>query len=184
MSATKKITKENIISAALEIIKTSGMSALNARALAGGLGCSTRPLYLTFGGMGGVRTAAIERINEIYQGYIKREIESGQYPVYKAYGMGYVKFARGESEFFKFLFMRDRTREQTAEDNIDEIVSVIVKVTGLDRERAKLFHLENWIFVHGIAVMLATAYIDFDEELISKMLTDMFEGLKTRFGRE
>lgn len=184
MSAVKKISRENIISAALEIIKRDGMSALNVRALAKALGCSTRPVYLTFGGMDGVKAAAVERINEVYQDYINREVESGAYPPYKAYGMGYIKFARGESEFFKYLFMRDRTRERTEDDGLDEIISMIVKATGLDRERAKLFHLENWIFVHGIAVMLATAYIDFDEKLIGSMLTDMFEGLKARFGRE
>lgn len=37
---------------------------------------------------------------------------------------------------------------------------------------------------HAPCLSYATGYIDFDEELISSMLTDTFEGLKTRFGRE
>lgn len=184
MSAVRKISRENIISAALKIIKRSGMAALNARALAKELGCSTRPVYLTFGSMDNVKAAAVERIKRVYRNYLDTEVSSGAYPPFKAYGMGYIKFARGESEFFKYLFMRDRSGEPADDENIDEIISVIVGATGLDRERAKLFHLENWLFVHGIAAMLATGYIDFDEELISSMLTDTFEGLKARFGRE
>lgn len=184
MAAVKKITEEAIIGSALEIIRGGGMSSLNARTLAGSLGCSTRPIYLTFGGMDGVKGQAVERITQTYQGFLKREVESGRYPPYKAYGMAYIRFAREEREFFKYMFMRDRTRESGGEDDISEVISAVMKSTGLGEERAKLFHLESWIFVHGIAVMLATAYIDFDEELISKMLTDMFEGLKVRFGRE
>ena len=183
MAALKKFSEEAIVGAALELIREGGMGSLNARSLARALGCSTRPLYLTFGSMDEVKMRAVAHIQKVYQGFLKREVESGKYPPYKAYGMAYIRFARKEREFFKYMFMRDRTRESGGDD-ISEVISAVIKSTGLSEERAKLFHLESWIFVHGIAVMLATAYIDFDEELISKMLTDMFEGLKVRFGRE
>lgn len=182
MAAVKKISREAIISAALKLIRDGGMGSLNARSLASALGCSTRPVYLAFGSMDGVKECAAARIKEVYQGYLKREAESGRYPTFKAYGMGYIRFARDEKEFFKFLFMRDRTDESIVEEDIGFIISAITAGTGLDKERAKLFHLESWIFVHGIAAMLATSYIDFDEEFISGTLTDMFEGLKARFG--
>ena len=181
MAAVKKFSEEAIVSAALKLIREGGMSSLNARSLAGSLGCSTRPMYLAFGSMNEVRARAVGQIKRVYGGYIKRETESGRYPPYKAYGMAYIRFAREEREFFKYLFMRDRTGEDGGEDDISEIIAAVVKSTGLDEERAKLFHLESWIFVHGIAAMLATSYFELDEELISKMLTDMFEGLKARF---
>ena len=182
MAAVKKIAKESVVAAALEIIRDGGVSALNARALAARLGCSTRPIYLAFGSMEKVTEAAHGRIFGVYQGYLSAEVNSGRYPVYKAYGMAYIRFARQEREFFKHLFMRDRTRESGVDDDISDVIAAVMKSTGLDEERAKLFHLESWIFVHGIAVMSATSYIDFDEKLISEMLTDVFEGLKARFG--
>ena len=55
--------------------------------------------------------------------------------------------------------------------------------TGLCNEEGKLFHLEMWAVVHGLAVMAATDYVDLDEELISTMLTDTFQGLKSRFSK-
>lgn len=181
MAAIKKISEEAIINAALEIVRSGGMGSLNARSLARALGCSTRPVYLAFGGMDEVKSRAAEKIKETYEDYLRREAESGRYPPFKAYGMGYIKFAREEKEFFKFLFMRDRTGESIVEEDISDILWAVMKSTGLDEKRAKLFHLESWIFVHGIAAMLATSYIEFDEEFIGRMLTDMFEGLKTRF---
>ncbi|MDE6691205.1 MAG: TetR/AcrR family transcriptional regulator [Clostridia bacterium] len=181
MAAVKKFSEEAIIGAALKLIREGGMDALNVRSLAGALGCSTRPVYITFGSMDEVKARAVEQINKAYLGYLKREVESGRYPPYKAYGMAYIRFAREEREFFKYQFMRDRTGE-SGEEDISEVIAAVMKSTGLDEERAKLFHLESWIFVHGIAAMLATSYFALDEELISMMLTDMFEGLKTRFG--
>ena len=53
---------------------------------------------------------------------------------------------------------------------------------GLDAKKdAGAFHLSMWLYVHGIAVMMATNYLDFDEERISNMLTEAFEGMKTRY---
>jgi len=49
---------------------------------------------------------------------------------------------------------------------------------------AKLFHLEMWAFVHGIAAMMATGFLDLDRELVSRMLTDAYQGLRLRFGKE
>ena len=59
------------------------------------------------------------------------------------------------------------------------------KVTrGLDSDAARLFHLEMWAFVHGIAVMFATGFLDLDWELVSKMLTDAYRGLRKQYGTE
>ena len=61
------------------------------------------------------------------------------------------------------------------------IIALIQKNTGMSRETARLFHLEMWIYVHGIATMTATAYLDFDEASVSGMLTDAYMSLKQRF---
>lgn len=58
------------------------------------------------------------------------------------------------------------------------------KNTGLDKEDAYLFHIEMWLYVHGIATMIATSYLDWDIEFISKALTDGYIGLKYRYCKE
>ena len=47
-----------------------------------------------------------------------------------------------------------------------------------------MFHLEMWIYVHGIAVMLATSYLEWQEDFISQVLTDAYSGLKYRYCKE
>ena len=41
-----------------------------------------------------------------------------------------------------------------------------------------------WIVVHGIAVMIATNYMDWPEETVSAFLSDFYWGLLARFGGE
>ena len=45
----------------------------------------------------------------------------------------------------------------------------------------KLFHLEMWAYVHGIATMFATGFMDLPWELVSQMLTDFYQGLRKQY---
>ena len=56
--------------------------------------------------------------------------------------------------------------------------------TGLESDRARLFHLEMWTFVHGLATMMATGYLELDMGLVSMMLSDAYFGIKHRFEKE
>jgi len=96
--------------------------------------------------------------------------------VYKATGVAYIRFAREEKELFKLLFMRDRSAE--AIPPFPEALSDIVQTTtGIAGERAEFFHLEMWAYVHGIASMMATNYLDLEFDLVSEMMTDVYQGL-------
>ena len=55
--------------------------------------------------------------------------------------------------------------------------------TGLTPTESKLFHLEMWAYVHGIATMFATGFLDIEWELVSQMLTDSYMGLCKQYER-
>ena len=181
-----RITKEEIVNAALEIVRESGAESINARTVAARLQCSTQPVFSNFASMEELRLAAVQQAMAVYEQYCKRESESGRYPAYKASGMAYIRFAREEKELFRLLFMRERAGH-TIPEELDiglRAVATVQHATGLDSDAAKLFHLEMWAFVHGIAAMLATGYLDLSGELISQMLTDAYQGLTKHYGKE
>ena len=176
-----KITKEDIIEATVELVRVSGEQAINARAIAAALDCSTQPVFSNFATMDELRRAVIAATYERYLGFLEREAESEKYPRYKAFGMAYVRFAKQEKELFKLLFMRDRTGEETSPAlDFEESVQMIVKANGVTPEKARLMHLEIWSCVHGIGVMLATSFLSLEWELISNMLTDVYQGIRAR----
>ncbi|WP_434310496.1 TetR/AcrR family transcriptional regulator [Hominifimenecus sp. rT4P-3] len=181
-----KFTRDEVIEAALDLTREHGISAVTARGLGAKLGASAKPIFGLFQNMEEVQQEVLKAANRLYHSYLEEDMASGKYPPYKASGMAYIRFAREEKELFRLLFMRDRSHE-TIEKNMEEVrplIELIQKNTGLNEEDAFLFHLEMWIYVHGIATMIATSYLEWDMEFISKVLTDGYLGLKHRCQEE
>ena len=181
-----KISKEDIIETAVGLVRKNGADSLNARSIASSLGCSTQPVFSNFSSMDELRLAVVGKANEICTQYIKTEAERSEFPVFKASGMAYIRFAGEEKELFKLLYMRDRKGEQIPDSDElgDSMRAVIQNNTGLCEEDVGLFHLEMWAYVHGIASMAATGFAEFDRELVSHMLTDAYLGLRKQYGLE
>lgn len=186
MPPKAKFTREEIVQAAVALVRAKGMRGLTARALGAELCSSPRPIFTAFQNMEEVVQAVIQAAYRLYQEYLDREMSRGAYPLYKASGMGYIRFAREERELFQLLFMRDRSQEAIPEDReaLRPLLAIIRENIGIDEDSAYLFHLEMWIYVHGIAAMFATGYLDLDEAFISDVMTDAFEGLKERWKRK
>lgn len=178
-----KFTREQIVAAALEVTRKNGITGLTARGLAAELGSSAKPIFGLFQNMEEVQREVVSAANTLYQSYIKKGMADSKFPPYKASGIAYIQFAKEEKELFKLLFMRDRTDEKIQEnrEEIRPILDLIMKNLGIDENEAYFFHLELWLYVHGIATMIATNYLEWDIEFIDKALTDAYQGLKNRY---
>ena len=98
MPPKAKVTREDILSACVEIIRESGFDAVNARALASRLGCSTQPIFSHYQSMDALKDDALRYAEQVYRRYLRTDMESGEFPPYKASGMAYIRFAREEPE--------------------------------------------------------------------------------------
>lgn len=180
MPAPIKISKDAILDAALELVRAGGPEALNARALARTLGCSTQPIFRDFASMEALRRAVLERAHTIYRRQVEEASGPGSpYPPYKSRGMAYIAFAESEPKLFRLLFMRGRAGETDSPENGDWLKDTALAGagTGLSDSQAELFHLEMWAVVHGVAVMRATGYLPLEEAVVSRMLTDAYQGI-------
>jgi AcrR family transcriptional regulator len=177
-----RVSKEEIIQTALKLVRQGGEQAINARAIASALGCSTQPVFYNFETMEELAEAIRQEAYGIYLGFIKRETEQSNYPSYKSMGMAYIRFAKEERELFKLLFMQDRTGKDTSPTlDFEEAVAYIINASGLNREAAVRIHMELWSCVHGIAVMTATSFLSLEWEFISDMLSDVYVGVLSRY---
>ena len=184
MPPKTKVTKDGIIRAAVALVRQEGPGALNARSLARALGTSTQPIFSNFASMEALKMEVLAYAEELYQRFFQEELASEKYPPYKASGMAYIRFARQERELFRLQFMRDRRGQDTSgrgSATYEPIMEMIRSNTGLDARNAELLHLEMWAAVHGIAAMVATDYMDLSDELVSELLTDIYQGLIHRF---
>lgn len=181
MPPKAKITKQEITDTAIRLVRENGTGSLNARAITSALNCSTQPIFSNFASMDELQEALNVCAYQMYLDFINKEVERGEYPPYKAFGMAYIRFALEEKELFKLLFMCDRRgKELTPSPDFTQSVEMIMKANGLTREKAELIHLEMWTCVHGIATMLATSFLSLDRELVSTILTDIYQGVRSR----
>lgn len=178
-----KFTREEIINAALDITREEGINGVTARAVGAKLNSSPKVIFNLFKNMDELQDEVMKSANELYNSFLETDMKNGKNPPYKSSGMAYIRFAKEEKELFKLLFMRDRSSEKITEnkEEIRPLLEIIQKNIGLCEQEAYMFHLEMWVFVHGIATMVATDYLDWDWEFISKMMTDEYEGIKSRF---
>ena len=176
-------TREQILDAALTLTRQRGIGALTARALGEQLGTSPKPIFSHFDSMEAVQAAVSQAAAQEYSRRIETAMHAGAYPPYKASGMAYMRFALEERELFKLLFMRDRSGEGSIDDreSARPILNLLQQKLGLDEAQAARFHEEMWLFAHGIATALATGYLPWDEAQVSRMLSDVYFGLRHRF---
>jgi AcrR family transcriptional regulator len=181
MPPKAKFTKEELVIAALDLVRECGYTALTARNLGARLGCSSRPIFTLYTSMAELQHDVLIRAYALYHQYVAEETASGRYPPYKASGMAYIRFAMQERTLFELLFMRPRTEQEMQQPFTDPIIiERILQANQITYEQAQQLYLEMWIFVHGIATMLVTSYFTLEWEQISDLLTDAYQALRAK----
>lgn len=182
MPPKAKFTKDEIISAAFEIVRRRGMEVLTARSLADTLNSSPRPIFTVFAGMDEIVSEVIFKAKALYAEYVRRGLTC--VPQFKGVGMQYILFAIQEPKLFQLMFMNERGTVpplcevlQLIEDSFEEILASITTSYGFDRDTALRLYYHMWIYSHGIATLCATKMCSFTAEDISRMLTEVCASL-------
>lgn len=165
MPPTVRFTRDAVLHAACQLMRREGMEALNARAIAKELGGSTQPIFRLFTNMEDLRRELILYVARQFQAHAEADMAQSDSP-YIQLCTTYLLYGRDEPELFKLLFMRDRVSEGQYSDqtNFDLVFSIIKKETPLDDETAMRFFERTWLFIHGLAVCIATKYIPCQDE--------------------
>lgn len=184
MPPKNRFTRNEIISCALDIAEEGGLEAVTARAVASRLEASSKVIFGCFESMAKLQNEVVAAAYQKYLNEQTRLCESGEYPVYKASGMAYIRFARSHPKLFKILFMEISPPDEPQKlDELNRFAGMVSHNVGIDVDDARMFHLEMWVYVHGIATMIATGYLNWEVETVSRMLTDAYMGLKERYAK-
>lgn len=165
MPPTVRFTRDAVLHAACQLMRREGMEALNARAIAKELGGSTQPIFRLFTNMEDLHRELILYVARQFQAHAEADMAQSDSP-YIQLCTTYLLYGRDEPELFKLLFMRDRVSEWQYSDqtNFDLVFNIIKKETPLDDETALRFFERTWLFIHGLAVCIATKYIPCQDE--------------------
>lgn len=182
MPPKAKFSRDEIIEAALSIVKTDGFEALTARAVGTKLGSSARPIFTVFPNMEEVQQSVIGAAKALYRGYVKKGLEDIN--AFKGVGTQYILFAINEPKLFQLLFMMERKEVPRLsgvlpliEDSYEQILFSIQNAYKFDTASAERLYHHLWIYTHGIATLCATGMCRFTGEEISAMLTEVCTSL-------
>lgn len=164
MSAVKKISKGDIIDAAVDVLREGGAAAINARSVAKKLGCSTQPIYLSFQNMDDLKAAMTQRAIALHTQHVW---DSNSDTQYSCYGMGFVKFAAEEKYLFRWLYLDGEQLGPHKDDVLlPEIIAAIVNEYGYTEEVARKLHQDMIYYSYGMAILANTGHLNLtDSEL-------------------
>ncbi len=113
------VTKERILSAAIDLVRFGGPSALTARSLCARLDCGANAIFSSFGSIQGVRDATREEARKLY----RKRVGDGfaLNPPFKGFGMAFIWFAMDEPHLFSMI-MESQTQPVSYKDYIDSYV--------------------------------------------------------------
>ncbi len=159
MPPSVRFSRDAVLNAAYQLVRREGPHAFNARAVARELGGSTQPIFRLFSGMDELKQAMVERALCSWKAGLEERLQGSSFP-YLSIGMAYLLFARDESQLFKLLFMRDRVSDGSVTDyDMDFGIPLIEDTIKVDVDTARKLYESNWLYCHGLAVMIATNYI-------------------------
>lgn len=173
MPKKSNVGREEILSAAAEVVRKRGERELNARAIAKELGCSTQPVYSYFRGMEELKSALFETAKARYHAHIEEYIRLSGRSRYESYGMGFVRFAREERGLFQFLFLSGE-HGPVADPYFKEIIAEMMALYHMSEETARAFHTDMSVYSFGLA---AGAGQDVTDEEISAAFKREFYAL-------
>ena len=107
MPRSVQITKEKILTAALDVLIRDGYSAVSIKSIARELNCSTQPIAWQFGNMDNMREAlTMEAVT-----YANKKMMPTSTDCIEAFwqiGYGYINLAFDTPNLFRFVYMGER----------------------------------------------------------------------------
>ena len=175
MPPKAKFTKEQIIEAAVELVRQRGIEAVTARELGNQLGSSARPVFTVFKNMDEVLCEVGHSARDPYNLYVAEGLKEEK--AFKGVGMAYIRFAIEEPNLFRFLFMGEHDSGVQGilpeiDDNYTAILSSIVEEYSLTQSQAERFYRHLWTYSHGIATLCATGSCKFTMDEVSELLNE------------
>lgn len=174
MAPKNKFTREEMVEAAMRVVRAKGIDGLTAKTMADELGTSTQPVFTAFGSMDTVRQEVYAAAVRVYDSYADAGLKE-KIPFFGV-GMQYIRFARDEPELYRFLFLT-RTQDQECSvmksmRHLQELVRpTLISVYHLTSEEADLYFRDLWFVVHSLSTLIVTGDCPYSDREIGQILT-------------
>ncbi|MCR4951672.1 MAG: WHG domain-containing protein [Solobacterium sp.] len=166
-----KFQKEEIVQAALNIVRKKSIRAVTAREVAAELNVSPRPIFTYYDSMDSLRRDVCEQAKEHYRKYIERGLQA-EIPFQGVFRQ-YLQFAREEPELYRLLFlMPSGSGTQGAIEAMhfsqDLVRDSLMQNYRIDALTADSYFRSMWLSACGVASLIVSGSCPWsDEEILA-----------------
>ena len=174
MAPRNKYTREEMIEAAVRVVREKGIDALTAKALAGELGVSTQPVFTRFHTIEEAKREVRTAAERVYDSYV----EDGLYMKVSFLGVGmqYIRFAKEEPQLYRLLFLTTNEGGNSSvmdalHHSQDLVRDSLQQIYHIDAQTADRYFRDMWLVVHSLATLVVTGGCPYSEEEMEHILT-------------
>ena len=171
-----KFQKEEIIEAALNVVRRKGIDGLTAREVATELSASTRPIFTYYPSMDDLKRDVYEAAKRIHGDYIRAGLRA-KIP-FLGVGMQYLAFAREEQALYRLLYLTKPDgvtggAEESLRMSQELVRASIMEIYRVDAHTADCYYRDLWLVVFSFATMIVTDECPFTDAQMQAILTEM-----------
>ena len=171
MAPKNKYTRNEMVAAAVEVVRRDGIEGLTAKALAKELGVSTQPIFTCFSTMEAVHRAVRDAAEQLYTAYAAAGLNSDT--PFLGVGMQFIRFARVEPQLYRLLFLTCDSERNPLDVMRHAQVPVqesLMRIYCLTADEADEYFRDMWLVVHGLATLIVTNRCPYSEGEIRVIL--------------
>lgn len=174
MAPKNKFTRDEMVAAAVQVVRTKGIDKLTAQALAAKLGTSTQPVFTCFSTMDTVRAEVRAAAEALYHAYSSKGLQE-DVPFF-GFGLQYIRFAKEEPELYRLLFLtpgadgKNGALEAMLQSQaiVRPSLMQIYHISATDADR---YFRDLWLVVHSLATLIVTNSCPYSDAEIDQILT-------------
>lgn len=179
----QRITKEMVVNAAFELVRSGGMEQVLVKTIAGKLNCSVQPIYSYCRNMEELRRDIEAQARGFIQDYLASHIDRAD--LFRSTGQAYINIAREEPHLFKLFILQQRENISSFKDlyksEADPLTApAIAGQYGLSLSQAQQLHLNMLIYTIGLGTIFSVSRPGISPEEIFGMQEGAFQAFLTQ----
>lgn len=172
MPRSVQITKEKILTAALDVLIREGYSAVSIKSIARELNCSTQPIAWQFGNMDNMR----EALTKEAVAYANQKMMSTSTNCIEAFwqiGYGYINLAFDTPNLFRFVYMgesknycRGGFNSILTDKGNAVLIDKLYQYLNISKEQADMLFQRMIVYTHGMVSLVVAGVLNCTKEQV------------------
>ncbi|MCI8408625.1 MAG: TetR/AcrR family transcriptional regulator [Lachnospiraceae bacterium] len=178
MPRSVQITKEKILTAALDVLIRDGYSAVNIKSIAKELKCSTQPIAWQFGNMDNMREALTQEA-VTYANQKMMPASANCIEAFWRIGYAYINLAFDTPHLFRFVYMGESNNycrggfdSILTDSGNSALLDRLCQYLNISREQTDMLFQRMIVYTHGIVSLVVAGVLNCTKEQVYSIVKD------------